>query len=52
MNIRDYFKFVRWYFNYIGDIYFDNEPPHSITRRKLMRNLMGVFPYPETLSNE
>ena len=37
MNIRDYFKFVRWYFNYIGDIYFDNEPPHSITRRKLMR---------------
>ena len=37
MNIRDYFKFVRWYFNYIGDIYFDNDPPHSITSRKLMR---------------
>ena len=35
--MKEYFKFVKWYFNFIGDAFFDNKPGHNITSHKLLR---------------
>ena len=34
MNIKDYFRFVKWYFNHIGNTMFDNVRRWRVTRRR------------------
>lgn len=41
--MKEYFKFIKWYFNFIGDSFFDNKPGHNITSHKLLRR--ERFPY-------
>ena len=34
MNIKDYFRFVKWYFNFVGNTRFDNVRRWRITKRR------------------
>ncbi len=48
MSVNDFLCFVKWYFDYIGNKYFDNSPPkiHTVVKvRKKERLLIVIFAY-------